>query len=68
MSAEKGQEDNTDTEERDVETTAKKIPYPKSVFFILANEFCERFSFYGMKGKNICPTPFELNYRSVRIL
>lgn len=24
--------------------------YPKSVFFILSNEFCERFSFYGMKA------------------
>uniref|UniRef100_A0A0N4ZUJ0 Oligopeptide transporter 1 n=1 Tax=Parastrongyloides trichosuri TaxID=131310 RepID=A0A0N4ZUJ0_PARTI len=24
--------------------------YPKAVFFILSNEFCERFSFYGMKA------------------
>lgn len=24
--------------------------YPKSVFFILGNEFCERFSFYGMRA------------------
>ncbi|CAH1793140.1 unnamed protein product [Owenia fusiformis] len=24
--------------------------YPKHVFFILGNEFCERFSFYGMKA------------------
>uniref|UniRef100_A0A0K0EZC0 Oligopeptide transporter 1 n=1 Tax=Strongyloides venezuelensis TaxID=75913 RepID=A0A0K0EZC0_STRVS len=24
--------------------------YPRSVFFILSNEFCERFSFYGMKA------------------
>lgn len=24
--------------------------YPKSVFFIIGNEFCERFSFYGLKG------------------
>ncbi|GMT00762.1 hypothetical protein PENTCL1PPCAC_22936, partial [Pristionchus entomophagus] len=24
--------------------------YPPSVFFILGNEFCERFSFYGMKA------------------
>ncbi|XP_023321461.1 solute carrier family 15 member 2, partial [Eurytemora carolleeae] len=28
---------------------AKKLPYPKSVFFIIGNEFCERFSYYGMK-------------------
>lgn len=27
----------------------QKIPYPKSVFFIVSNEFCERFSFYGMR-------------------
>jgi len=27
----------------------KKYPYPKSVFFIISTEFCERFSFYGMK-------------------
>ncbi|CAL8070267.1 unnamed protein product [Orchesella dallaii] len=28
----------------------KKLPYPKSVFFIITNEFCERFSYYGMKA------------------
>ncbi|XP_068235050.1 solute carrier family 15 member 2 isoform X2 [Palaemon carinicauda] len=26
-----------------------KIPYPRSVFFIIGNELCERFSYYGMK-------------------
>ena len=26
------------------------IPYPKSVIFIIGNEFCERFSFYGMRS------------------
>lgn len=25
--------------------------YPKSIAFIVSNEFCERFSFYGMKSK-----------------
>ena len=29
----------------------KKYPYPKSVFFIISTEFCERFSYYGMKSK-----------------
>jgi dipeptide/tripeptide permease len=24
--------------------------YPRSVFFMLGNEFCERFSFYGMRA------------------
>ena len=28
-----------------------KYPYPKSVFFIISTEFCERFSFHGMKSK-----------------
>ena len=30
---------------------AKKTAYPKSVFFIVGNEFCERFCYYGMRGK-----------------
>ena len=29
----------------------QKLPYPRSIWFIVGNEFCERFSFYGMKGK-----------------
>lgn len=36
--------------QQDAETTEKKIPYPRSVFFIVGNEFCERFSYYGMKA------------------
>ncbi|XP_001603652.2 peptide transporter family 1 [Nasonia vitripennis] len=27
----------------------QKLKYPKSVFFIICNEFCERFSYYGMR-------------------
>ncbi|KAL0113725.1 hypothetical protein PUN28_012687 [Cardiocondyla obscurior] len=27
----------------------QKLKYPKSVFFIISNEFCERFCFYGMR-------------------
>lgn len=27
--------------------------YPKSIAFIVSNEFCERFSFYGMKSECI---------------
>ncbi|XP_049695149.2 peptide transporter family 1 isoform X1 [Helicoverpa armigera] len=27
----------------------KKLPYPKAVGFIVTNEFCERFSYYGMR-------------------
>uniref|UniRef100_A0A0A9WYN2 Oligopeptide transporter 1 n=1 Tax=Lygus hesperus TaxID=30085 RepID=A0A0A9WYN2_LYGHE len=31
------------------ELPPEKLPYPKSVFFIIGNEFCERFSYYGMR-------------------
>lgn len=27
-----------------------KYPFPKGVFYIIATEFCERFSFYGMRA------------------
>lgn len=29
----------------------QKLPYPKAVFFVAGNEFCERFSYYGMRSK-----------------
>lgn len=35
----------------DVEGEPKKLPYPKSIGFIISNEFCERFCFYGMRSK-----------------
>ena len=28
-----------------------KTGYPSAVWYILGNEFCERFSYYGMHGK-----------------
>lgn len=28
----------------------QKLKYPKSVAFIICNEFCERFNYYGMRG------------------
>ncbi|XP_074032363.1 peptide transporter family 1 isoform X2 [Leptinotarsa decemlineata] len=34
---------------KDEEAIQKKLPYPKSVFFIICNEFCERFNYYGMR-------------------
>jgi len=46
-------DDNADEckqEDCDVEKEKDpKYPYPKSVFFIISTEFCERFSYYGMK-------------------
>lgn len=31
-------------------TRFQKKPFPKPVFFILGNEFCERFCYYGMRA------------------
>lgn len=33
-----------------VSPTKEKKKYPYAVFFILSNEFCERFSYYGMRA------------------
>lgn len=32
-----------------MEAKTQKLPYPKAVAFIVTNEFCERFSYYGMR-------------------
>lgn len=32
----------------------QKLKYPKSVAFIICNEFCERFNFYGMRSEYFC--------------
>ena len=34
----------------DAEGPVKKYRYPFSVFFIISNEFCERFNYYGMRS------------------
>ncbi|KAK9745536.1 POT family [Popillia japonica] len=41
--------DSKDDGKKDEETALIKYPYPKQVFFIVSNEFCERFSYYGMR-------------------
>ncbi|XP_067145375.1 solute carrier family 15 member 2-like isoform X2 [Centruroides vittatus] len=30
--------------------SASREPYPKAVFFLVGNEFCERFSYYGLRA------------------
>ena len=47
ISSSKDHEDAVNIEGKD----DKKYPYPKSVLFIISTEFCERFSYYGMKSK-----------------
>ncbi|KAL0280096.1 UNVERIFIED_CONTAM: hypothetical protein PYX00_001486 [Menopon gallinae] len=40
----------------------KKLKYPKSVGFIVCNEFCERFSFYGLRTILAIYLKFKLHY------
>lgn len=48
----KGKDDPKQQDSQDPEKSpadGKSLKYPKSVFFIIGNEFCERFSYYGMR-------------------
>ncbi len=42
--------DGNDEPENNTQSEQK---YPKAVLFIIGNEFCERFTFYGMISKLI---------------
>ncbi|XP_037937528.1 peptide transporter family 1 [Teleopsis dalmanni] len=62
---EKSSEDNTLTDPKNVseaEGQVKKLPYPKSIFFIISNEFCERFNYYGMRTVLVLYLSRQLDY------
>ncbi|XP_049546778.1 peptide transporter family 1-like isoform X1 [Anopheles darlingi] len=40
---------SAEVDTRDVEGEVKKLKYPRSIPFIISNEFCERFNYYGMR-------------------
>ncbi|XP_058128607.1 peptide transporter family 1-like [Anopheles ziemanni] len=40
---------SVETEVSDVEGEPKKLKYPRAIPFIISNEFCERFNYYGMR-------------------
>ncbi len=49
----------TKTDLDDIEKPKRKwydIGFPTSVYFIISNEFCERFTYYGMKGSFLVPS------------
>ncbi|KAH8387298.1 hypothetical protein KR093_006092, partial [Drosophila rubida] len=46
----------------EAEGQEKKLPYPKSVFFIISNEFCERFNYYGMRTVLVLYLSNQLGY------
>ncbi|CAI8029075.1 Solute carrier family 15 member 1 [Geodia barretti] len=57
---EKVSERNRDLKRNNGGMTESKPPekhwtkqFPFSVFFIVGNEFCERFSYYGMRGNSL---------------
>ncbi|KAA0716135.1 Solute carrier family 15 member 1 [Triplophysa tibetana] len=43
-------DEKMDEEKKDKKKTAECCGYPISIFFIVVNEFCERFSYYGMRA------------------
>lgn len=52
-----GYKDNNSKENnsKDLEAKIEQEPdnkFPSSIPFIIGNEFCERFCYYGMRGKN----------------
>ncbi|XP_023214755.1 solute carrier family 15 member 1-like isoform X2 [Centruroides sculpturatus] len=42
--------------------SASREPYPKAVFFLVGNEFCERFSYYGLRAVLTLYLTAELGY------
>ncbi|KAL9882659.1 peptide transporter family 1 [Glossina fuscipes fuscipes] len=46
----------------EIEGQVTKIPYPKSVFLIIVTEFCERFTFYGMRTVLVLYLSRQLDY------
>lgn len=45
--------DNATCESIEAQNGSIKYPYPMRVFLIIGNEFCERFTYYGMVGRFI---------------
>ncbi|XP_065149244.1 solute carrier family 15 member 1 isoform X1 [Paramisgurnus dabryanus] len=43
-------DEKMDEEKKNKKKTAECCGYPVSIFFIVVNEFCERFSYYGMRA------------------
>ncbi|KAF8786289.1 Solute carrier family 15 member 2 like protein [Argiope bruennichi] len=65
MQSETGEDGATksdDNEASSKDEIAKQKKMPKAIFFILGNEFCERFSFYGMRTILTLYLIQELNY------
>lgn len=54
---------STNGDAKDVEgAEAKKLKYPRSIPFIISNEFCERFNYYGMRTILVLYLTRKLDY------
>lgn len=49
-------------EVKDVEGEPKKLKYPRAIPFIISNEFCERFNYYGMRTILVLYLTRKLDY------
>jgi len=47
---EKKNPEKNDSEKNDLEKDEPEEKYPYYIFFILGNEFCERYAYYGMRS------------------
>ncbi|XP_055627524.1 peptide transporter family 1 [Toxorhynchites rutilus septentrionalis] len=52
----------TNGEAKDVEGESKKLKYPRAIPFIISNEFCERFNYYGMRTVLVLYLTRKLDY------
>ncbi|XP_065089460.1 peptide transporter family 1 [Ochlerotatus camptorhynchus] len=58
-----GEVASTNGDDKDVEgVEAKKLKYPRSIPFIISNEFCERFNYYGMRTILVLYLTRKLDY------
>uniref|UniRef100_A0A8D8BXW3 Oligopeptide transporter 1 n=2 Tax=Culex pipiens TaxID=7175 RepID=A0A8D8BXW3_CULPI len=53
---------STSGEVKDVEGEPKKLKYPRAIPFIISNEFCERFNYYGMRTILVLYLTRKLDY------
>ncbi|XP_058460062.1 peptide transporter family 1 isoform X1 [Malaya genurostris] len=58
----KEKEDSSNGNVADVEGVSKKLKYPRSIPFIISNEFCERFNYYGMRTVLVLYLTRKLDY------
>jgi len=62
MGKDKGEEEKEEQKVEQFEEEEEDTPYPYYVFFILGNEFCERYAYYGMRSILVIFLTYFLGY------